>query len=28
LQTLDLLSVRDFRTSTFWARGPPANALS
>jgi len=28
LQTLDLLSVRDFRTSTFWARGPPANALN
>ncbi|MEY4568031.1 MAG: hypothetical protein RLY14_3001 [Planctomycetota bacterium] len=28
LQSLDLLSVRDFRTSTFWARGPPAIALS
>jgi hypothetical protein len=28
LQSLDLLFVRDFRTSTFWARGPPAIALS
>lgn len=28
LRPLDLLTVRDFRTSTFWARGPPVIALS
>ncbi len=28
LKSLDLLAVREFRTSIFWARGPPAIVLT